>query len=235
MRGHEDIGKAQIARIELRLVVGHIQRSPAQMAAYQRRAPRVVIDQRAARVVLVVGVEKMTDTQGPEVGQNLLKASDLPEEGGTPGGFAGVSGSIADAYFQRCGDQSDALARIAAKNHRNGVDNPFAQIRRDPGNDFCRTESEKNLYVAGPLKRTDYSPASDGAAALVLADTETALCMRRSVIFRANEQVNDVLPISNRDGLMFEGCSEVWTRAFRNASLAIFRLSGRMTVSPSPN
>ena len=95
------------------------------------------------------------------------------------------------------------MARIAAKNHCDGVGNPFVQIRRDPGYDFCRTESEKNPYVAGPFKRTDCSPASDGAAALVLAYTETALCMRRSVIFRANEQVNDVLPISKRDGLLF--------------------------------
>ncbi len=180
---------------------------------------------KAARVVLVVGVEKMTDTAGPEVGQNLLRASYLAEEGGTPGGFAGVFGRIAEAYFQRHGDQSDALARIAAKNHRNGVGNPFAQIRKDLGYEFCRTESEKNPYVAGPLKRTDCSLVSDGAAALVLADTATALGMRRAVAFRANEHVQDFLPMSKRDVLRFEGCAEAWARALAAARLRLDDLS----------
>ena len=50
-------------------------------------------------MVLVVGVEQMTTTPGPEIGKNLLKASYLPEEGDTPGGFAGVFGKIAGALF----------------------------------------------------------------------------------------------------------------------------------------
>jgi acetyl-CoA C-acetyltransferase len=180
---------------------------------------------KAARVVLVVGVEKMTDAAGPEVGQNLLRASYLAEEGDTPGGFAGVFGRIAEAYFQRHGDQSDALARIAAKNHRNGTGNPLAQIRKDLGYDFCRSESERNPYVAGPLKRTDCSLVSDGAAALVLADTGTALGMRRAVTFRANEQVQDFLPMSKRDVLRMEGCAEAWARALAAARLRLDDLS----------
>ena len=48
-----------------------------------------------ARVVLVVGVEQMTRTPGPEIGRNLLRASYLPEDGDTPAGFAGVFGKIA--------------------------------------------------------------------------------------------------------------------------------------------
>ncbi len=103
----------------------------------------------AARIVLVVGVEQMTTTPGPEIGKNLLRASYLPEDGDTPGGFAGVFGKIAAAYFQRHGDQSDALAMIAAKNHANGVANPYAQMRKDLGFEFCRAESEKNPFVGG--------------------------------------------------------------------------------------
>src|SRR5918995_4390930 len=70
------------------------------------------IDAKASRIVLVVGAEQMTATPGPEIGKNLLKASYLPEDGDTPAGFAGVFGKIAQAYFQRHGDQSDALAMI---------------------------------------------------------------------------------------------------------------------------
>lgn len=179
----------------------------------------------AAKIVLVVGVEQMTTTPGPEIGKNLLKASYLPEEGGTQGGFAGVFGGIAAAYFQRHGDQSDALAMIAAKNHKNGVDNPYAQMRKDLGFAFCREESEKNPYVAGPLKRTDCSLVSDGAAALVLADEETALTMRRAVGFRGAAHVQDFLPVSKRDILRFEGATRAWQQALAQAGVTLDDLS----------
>jgi len=180
---------------------------------------------KTARVVLVVGVEQMTTTPGPDIGRNLLKASYLPEDGTTPGGFAGVFGKIAAAYFQRHGDQSDALARIAAKNHANGVANPYAQMRKDLGFAFCRQESDKNPYVAGPLKRTDCSLVSDGAAALVLTDTETAVGLRRAVAFRAAQHVQDFLPMSKRDILKFEGCGEAWRRALMQAGVTLDHLS----------
>jgi acetyl-CoA C-acetyltransferase len=179
----------------------------------------------AAKVVLVVGVEQMTTTPGPEIGKNLLKASYLPEEGDTQGGFAGVFGGIAASYFQRHGDQSDALAMIAAKNHKNGVANPYAQMRKDLGFAFCREESEKNPYVAGPLKRTDCSLVSDGAAALVLADEETALTMRRAVGFRGMSHVQDFLPLSRRDILKFEGGALAWKQALAQAGVALDDLS----------
>ncbi|MBR0816369.1 acetyl-CoA acetyltransferase [Bradyrhizobium liaoningense] len=179
----------------------------------------------AAKIVLVVGVEQMTRTLGPEIGKNLLKASYLPEDGDTVGGFAGVFGKIASSYFQKYGDQSDALALIAAKNHKNGVANPFAQMRKDFGFDFCRAESEKNPYVAGPLKRTDCSLVSDGAAALVLADAETAKGMGKSIGFRAAAHAQDFLPMSKRDILQFEGCTVAWQRALEQAGITLNDLS----------
>jgi len=177
------------------------------------------------RVVLVVGVEKMTDTTGPEIGGILLKASYLKEEEGIEGGFAGVFAQIANGYFQKYGDQSDALARIAAKNHRNGCDNPFAQLQKDLGYEFCRTVSDKNPIVAGPLRRTDCSLVSDGAAALVLTDVETALAQDKAVIFRAANHVNDFLPMSKRDMTFFDGCAKAWQGAFRQGGVGLDDLS----------
>jgi acetyl-CoA C-acetyltransferase len=180
---------------------------------------------RTARIVLVVGAEQMTTTPGPEIGRNLLKASYVREEADIDGGFAGIFGQIAARYFQRWGDQSDALARIAAKNHKNGVGNPYAQIRKDLGYEFCRTESEKNPRVAGPLKRTDCSLVSDGAAAVVLADVATALKLRKAVAFRAAEHVQDFLPMSKRDVLKLEGCAHAWSRALASAGIVLSNLS----------
>jgi acetyl-CoA C-acetyltransferase len=183
------------------------------------------IDAGAARLVLVVGVEQMTTTPAAEIGRNLLKASYVREEADIAGGFAGIFGNIAGLYFQKYGDQSDALALIAAKNHKNGVANPYAQMRKDLGFDFCRQESEKNPFVAGPLKRTDCSLVSDGAAALVLADVETALAMSKAVIFRAAAHVQDFLPMSKRDILKFEGCRQAWDRALAAAGIKLRDLS----------
>jgi acetyl-CoA C-acetyltransferase len=98
-------------------------------------------------------------------------------------------------------------------------------MRKDLGYDFCRQESEKNPFVAGPLKRTDCSLVSDGAAAIVLADVDTALSMKRAVAFRANEHVQDFLPMSKRDILLFEGCEEAWARALRKAGVTLGDLS----------
>jgi len=183
------------------------------------------IEARAARIVLVVGAEQMTTTPASEIGRNLLKASYVREEADIDGGFAGIFGKIAGLYFQKWGDQSDALAMIAAKNHKNGVGNPYAQMRKDLGYDFCRTESEKNPFVAGPLKRTDCSLVSDGAAAVVLADVETALKFKKAVAFRAAEHVQDFLPMSKRDILKFEGCSQAWQRALARSGLQLSDLS----------
>ncbi|MGH6682527.1 MAG: acetyl-CoA acetyltransferase, partial [Pseudolabrys sp.] len=183
------------------------------------------IEAGAARIVLCVGVEQMTTTPAPEIGRNLLKASYVREEAEIDGGFAGIFGKIAGLYFQKWGDQSDALAMIAAKNHKNGVGNPYAQMRKDLGYEFCRTESEKNPFVAGPLKRTDCSLVSDGAAAVVLADVETALTLGRAVAFRAAEHVQDFLPMGKRDILKFEGCSQAWQRALKAAGLDLGDLS----------
>ena len=179
------------------------------------------IEAKRGRLVLVVGVEKMTALRGAEIGETLLTASYLKEEGDTEGGFAGVFGKIAQQYYQRYGDQSDALAMIAAKNHKNGCANPWAQMRKDVGFAFCRNESDKNPVVAGPLKRTDCSLVSDGAAAVVVADVETALSMDKAVAIRARAHVNDYLPLSKRDIIQFEGCQQAWRQALGSAGLTL--------------
>jgi len=179
----------------------------------------------AARIVLVVGVEQMTTTPPAEIGRNLLKASYVREEADIQGGFAGIFGQIAARYFQRYGDRSDALALMAAKNHKNGVGNPYAQLRKDLGYDFCRTESEKNPFVAGPLKRTDCSLVSDGAAALLLTDAATAKTMGKAVNFLATAHAQDFLPMSKRDILQFEGCTVAWQQALQKPGVQLADLS----------
>ena len=179
------------------------------------------IESGRGRIALVVGAEKMTAKPVVETSDILLSASYRKEEADIDGGFAGVFGRIAQNYFQRYGDRSAELARIAAKNHRNGVENPYAQMRKDLGFDFCNTLSNKNPLVAGPLRRTDCSLVSDGAAALVIADAETAATLQRAIRFRARQQVNDILPLSRRDPIAFEGARRAWTKAREDAGVTL--------------
>ncbi len=178
-----------------------------------------------ARLVLVVGVEKMTEVGSAEIGEILTKASYMKEEGGANMSFTDIFARIAEQYFQAYGDKSDALAMIAAKNHKNGCGNPYAHLQKDLGYEFCRTVSEKNPVVSGPLRRTDCSLVSDGAAALVLADVDTALALDKAVYFRAAQQVTDFLPMSRRNIIEFEGPTEAWRRALKEAKLGLDDLS----------
>lgn len=173
------------------------------------------------RVALVVGAEKMTATPMEEVGNILLSASHVPEEAAIDGGFAGVFGQIANSYFQRHGDRSEEMAMIAAKNHANGMRNPLAHMQKDFGFDFCNRPSEKNPLVAGPLRRTDCSLVSDGAAAIVLADAETAAGLARALRFRARAQAGDILALSRRDPIAFDGARRAWAQALAQAGVAI--------------
>jgi acetyl-CoA C-acetyltransferase len=170
---------------------------------------------------LVVGVEKMTALPNAQIAETLLKCSYVKEEGDTPGGFAGVFGNIAFEYFRRFGDQSDALAAISAKNHANGVANPYAHMRRDLGFDYCRNPSDKNPFVAGPLKRSDCSLVSDGAAALVLSNELLSGARTSAVRWRSRAQVNDFLPLSRRDPTRFEGAAMAWRRGLDAAGVSL--------------
>ncbi|MDA0763701.1 MAG: acetyl-CoA acetyltransferase [Proteobacteria bacterium] len=183
------------------------------------------IEAKRAKTTLVVGVEKMTDTPSEKVGDILLGASYRPEEGNTKGGFTGVFGTIAEAYFQKYGDKSDILAKIAAKNHKNGSLNPLAHMQKDLGFDFCNTVSDKNPYVAHPLRRTDCSMVSDGAAAMILQDFDLAMSAKRAIAFRARRHVNDILPISKREKTEFEGARRAWNYSLADAKMTLDDLS----------
>ena len=183
------------------------------------------IEAKKAKTTLVVGVEKMTDVSSERVGDILLGASYRPEEGDTKGGFTGVFATIAKSYFQKYGDKSDILAQIAAKNHENGCTNPFAHMQKKLNFEFCNSISEKNPYVAEPLRRTDCSMVSDGAAALIIQDFDLSLSAKRAIAFRARRHVNDILPLSKREKTEFEGARQAWHHALSDAKITLDDLS----------
>jgi acetyl-CoA C-acetyltransferase len=180
-----------------------------------------MIEAGRARRVLAIGVEKMTHLSSADVGTCLSRASYMPEEGSQGLTFPGIFGVIAGKYFQQYGDASDALATIAAKNHKNGSVNPLAHMQKDFGYEFCRAESDKNPIVAGPLKRTDCSMISDGAAAVVLTDMDTAQDHDKAISIKARAQVNDYLPMGKRDVIAFEGPANAWKSGLEAAGMSL--------------
>lgn len=177
-----------------------------------------------AKTVLVIGAEKMTHAGADVVGAALLGADyDMAGKASTTG-FTGLFAEVAKHYGKRYGDGNgrlgDVLGTIAAKNHRNGVDNPYAQLRKDLGEEFCRTVSDKNPMVADPLRRTDCSPVSDGAAAVVLsvAPTGGATAPVRLAGFG---QANDFFPAERRDPTEFAATRASWQRALGMAGVGL--------------
>lgn len=177
-----------------------------------------------ARTVLVVGAEKMTAASGSEVTAALSDASYVREESSAGLTFPAIFARFAQHYFARYGDHGETPARIAAKNHANGTRNPLAHMRRDLGFDFCNAVSERNPLVAAPLRKTDCSLVSDGAAAIVLMCAEQAKAAPRAVSLRARAQVNDLLPMSRRDLLAFDGPRRAWQQALDQAGVTVHDL-----------
>lgn len=173
-----------------------------------------------AKTVLVIGAEKMTHAGADVVGAALLGADyDMAGQTSTTG-FTGLFADVAKHYQKRYGPVSDVLGTIAAKNHRNGVDNPYAQLRKDLGEEFCRTVSDKNPMVADPLRRTDCSPVSDGAAAVVLSTSPTGGATA-PVRLAGFGHANDFLPAERRDPTAFAATRTSWLRALAMAGVGL--------------
>lgn len=87
--------------------------------------------------------------------------------------FPQVFAEYAKAYDRAYGNLFDEMAHIAVKNHANALRNPLAQMHRPIELDFAMQVSDKNPVIADPLKLTDCSLVSDGAAALVCRCTSS--------------------------------------------------------------
>ncbi len=182
-------------------------------------AARDAIESGRVKIALVIGVEKMTHLSTNEVAKTLGHASYQAQEAGMS--FPQVFAGFAQAYFEKWGDHSETLARIASKNHANAMRNPLAQLHKELPVGFCAEVSEKNPMVAAPLKVTDCSLVSDGAAALVMVADDVAKSMPRAVRFAASHQVNDYLPMSRRDLTAFEGPKRAILGALTEAGMGL--------------
>ncbi len=149
-------------------------------------------------VVLVSGIEKMTDVSGYEATYALGSAADQEYEGYHGITFPGLYALIARAHMEKYGTTREQLALVAVKNHRNGAKNPLAQYPFE-----ITVDSVLNsVMVADPLRVLDCSPITDGAAAVVIAPVEMAKKMKRPVIkIIGSGHATDMIALSSRKDL----------------------------------
>jgi acetyl-CoA C-acetyltransferase len=114
---------------------------------------------------------------------------------------------------------------IAAKNHANGVANPYAHMRRDFGFAFCNTVSEKNPIVAAPLRRTDCSLVSDGGGSPRARRRGHGCDAAAGNRLPGPQPRQRRVALSRRDMLEFDGPRRAWKAALSMAGATLDDLS----------
>lgn len=146
-------------------------------------------------VVLVGGVEKMTDVNGHEATYALGTAADQEYEGYHGITFPGLYALIARAHMEKYRTTREQLAMVAVKNHRNGAKNPLAQFPFEVTVDAVLN----SVMVADPLRILDCSPITDGAAALIICPVEMARKMKKPVVkITGTGHATDTIALNHR-------------------------------------
>jgi len=155
-------------------------------------------------VVLVGGVEKMTDVNGYEATYALGTAADQEYEGYHGVTFPGLYALIARAHMEKYGTTREQLALVAVKNHSNGAKNPLAQFPFE-----ITVDSVINsVMIADPLRILDCSPITDGAAALVICPVEMARKLKKPVVkIIGTGQATDTIALSQRKDITWLGAT----------------------------
>ncbi|VVB76963.1 3-ketoacyl-CoA thiolase [uncultured archaeon] len=168
-------------------------------------------------IVVVGGVEKMTDVTSAEASTALGGAGDQEWELFQGITFPGLYAMMAKRHMHDFGTTEEQMAAVSVKNHENATKNPYAQFRKK----MTISDIMESKMVADPLKLLDCSPLSDGAAALVLAPLEIARKLNDTPIkILASTHATDTLRLAERETLTGVKAARIaGEAAFRHAKL----------------
>ncbi|MFW5961804.1 MAG: thiolase C-terminal domain-containing protein, partial [bacterium] len=176
---------------------------------------------------LVIGAEKMTSLDTKGVTKVLAMASYWKEEGANGMTFPGLFAEFAKGYKKRYNFEEDEfreiLAKIAAKNHRNALENPLAQMPWDCDyQEILDMPDDKNPMIAPPLRLYDCSLITDGAAALVLTRTDEAKKVSDNFVeIAALAHTSDYLSINKRSNSEFVAGKKAIQQAYKEADISV--------------
>ena len=170
-----------------------------------------------ADIVVVVGVEKMTDTLGPDTTMALAMAADGDYEAAQGVSFVAINALLMRRYMHEYGYSHQDFAPFAVNAHRNGMNNPYAMFRFPvKAERFTRAK-----MICDPINLLDSSAICDGAAAVVLAPADTARALSAAPIRIAASAVGtDTLAVHDRrDPLVLDGAIISTRRAYEQAGI----------------
>jgi len=168
-------------------------------------------------IVLVGGVEKMTDSTGPEATYALGTAADQEYECFHGITFPGLYALMARAHMEKYGTTREQLAMVSVKNHKNGSKNPIAQYPFE----ITVKDVLGSVLISDPLRMLDCSPITDGAAAIILGPVEMARQMKKPVIkIIGAGHATDSIQLCDRKDI-------TWIEATYQAAQQAYKMAGK--------
>ena len=156
------------------------------------------IESGQAEIVMVNGVEKMTDVSTEQVTTMLMGAGDEELEGFNGLTFPGLYALLAKSYMAKYPKLNrDLLAEVAVKNHFHGARNSYCQFRKEITIDTVKNAT----MVADPLTLFDCSPITDGAASIILVSEAKAKELGVKVSIVGSGMATDTLSLARRNTL----------------------------------
>ena len=170
-----------------------------------------------ADIVIAVGVEKMTDTLGPDTTAALAMAADADHEAAHGASFVTINALLMRRYMHEFGYAHQAFAGFPVNAHRNATNNPYAMFS------FPLTAEKfvKARMISDPINLLDSSPICDGAAAVVIAPADQAQNLSAAPVRVAASAVGtDTVAVHDRrDPMVLEGAVLSARRAYRQAGI----------------
>ena len=183
----------------------------------------LAIEAGEAEIVLVSGVEKMTDVSTEQVTTMLMGAGDEEIDGFTGLTFPGLYALLAKFYMNKFPKLTrDLLAEVSVKNHFHGTKNDYAQFRKEITIDTVKNAT----MVADPLTLFDCSPITDGAASIILTSEAKAKELGAKVSIIGSGLGTDSLSLARRKSLTrIDAAYSAARRAYKQAGITVDQIS----------
>jgi acetyl-CoA C-acetyltransferase len=182
---------------------------------------------------LVVGVEKMTETIGPQTTAALATAADADWEAAQGLSFVAINALVMRRYMHAYGWQHGHFAPFSINAHANAVHNPCARLH-DP---ITPREYERARMVADPINLLDASPIGDGAAAVLLVPADSlGRNGHRIITIAGSASATDSLAVHDRDDPLWlaaahESARKAYTQAGVGPSeIQVFELHDAFSI-----
>jgi acetyl-CoA C-acetyltransferase len=170
-----------------------------------------------SELVLVTGVEKMTDISGGGTTAALAMAADAEYEVSQGVSFVALNALLMRRYMYEYGWERQDFANFVVNAHANALHNPNAMFH-------SRINPERYANsppIADPVGLFDASPVCDGAAAVVLAPVEVARSLGVTpVLVKASEVATVPIAVHDRkDPLALEAAHISSQRAYQKVGI----------------